>query len=634
MTVNRLSRLLIELCWIHCVSAVLYSEYILAPKSKTLLPKSVYSLNGPVAKAHRLLSGDAATFTGVNTSVTFDFGKEIGGNINFNVDSFDGSSHSLAFTFTESSQWISPEFCDSVLGSTGRDPPMAFNITSKGYHASEKNVFRGGFRYLTVVSNSTGTIAISNLTVNFNAEPATPNPSAYTGYFHCDSEKLNRVWYAGAYTNQMCIIDPTQGDSLKKGFLADKVISNGTSVLVDGPKRSRMVWPGDIVVSAPSLYVSTGNYDAVRNALDSLLILQQSNGQLPYAGTPYQQGHSSETFLWSFTYHLYTLIVVYDYYIFTGDLDYIKEVWDQFKLALDYSISTIDSTGMALVTSGLGIYLANEVHDDTVVAEWAASRTSIQTAIIPFLWNSAAGLFRDKDTSSVTPQDGNSWAVISGLVNSTIASVISNSLAARWIRPYGAPAPEGGTTIAPFASGFELRAHYLAGNASRAVDLMSFMWADFMLDDPRMTNSTFLEGYSTDGSIRWAPYTTADSKISYAHGWSTTPTSALTNLAAGIRLTGPAGRSWIMQPRLGGLRNITAGFSTKLGAFTASYTQGGQMGEFETPAGTEGSFIFSLGPSYSKLQLKGPEGTLTSLNSSNDAMIASLPGGKYYVRFT
>jgi hypothetical protein len=27
-----------------------------------------------------------------------------------------------------------------------------------------------------------------------------------------------------------------------------------------------------------------------------------------------------------------------------------------------------------------------------------------------------------------------------------------------------------------------------------------------MLDDPRMTNSTFIEGYSSDGSLHYAPY--------------------------------------------------------------------------------------------------------------------------------
>lgn len=343
--------LLLLLLPINLASAISYSEYILAPTSKTVVPKSVYTTNGTVKNGANLLSRGAATFTGVNTSITLDFGKEIGGNVNFNVNSFEGSSFLLAFTFTESSQWISSEHCDAILGSQGVDPPLTYNISSTGYHASDKNIFRGGFRYLTVVSNSAETIAISNLTINFNAEPTMSDPSAYTGYFHSDNEKMNRVWYAGAYTNQMCTINPTQGNSLGGGFNISDTISNGTLVIVDGAKRSRLVWPGDIVISGPTLYVSTGNYDGVKNALDSLLILQQSNGQLPYAGTPYQEQKSTTTFLWSFTYHLHTLIIMYDYYIFTGDLAYLTQTWGQFKLALNYIVSTIDSSGLAYVSS-------------------------------------------------------------------------------------------------------------------------------------------------------------------------------------------------------------------------------------------------------------------------------------------
>lgn len=60
-----------------------------------------------------------------------------------------------------------------------------------------------------------------------------------------------------------------------------------------------------------------------------------------------------------------------------------------------------------------------------------------------------------------------------------------------------------------------------------ALDLMHSMWGDFLLDDPRMTNSTFIEGYSADGTLHYPPYD-QDSRISYAHAWSTGPTSVLT----------------------------------------------------------------------------------------------------------
>lgn len=99
----------------------------------------------------------------------------------------------------------------------------------------------------------------------------------------------------------------------------------------------------------------------------------------------------------------------------------------------------------------------------------------------------------------------------------TPAEAVSDALKARWVRPCGAPAVEAGQTISPFTTGFELQAHYVAGHPDYATDLMEFMWADYMLDDPRMTNSTFIEGFSTDGTPLYPVYN-YDPRVSHAHG--------------------------------------------------------------------------------------------------------------------
>jgi hypothetical protein len=71
-------------------------------------------------------------------------------------------------------------------------------------------------------------------------------------------ELINRIWYAGAYTAQLCTIDPHYGNSLNFFGVIDgsqtidgsipwwsnSTIANSSSVLVDGPKRDRLVWPG------------------------------------------------------------------------------------------------------------------------------------------------------------------------------------------------------------------------------------------------------------------------------------------------------------------------------------------------------------------------------------------------------
>lgn len=199
-------------------------------------------------------------------------------------------------------------------------------------------------------------------------------------------------------------------------------------------------------------------------------------------------------------------------------------------------------------------------------------------------------MYRDNETTTLMPQDGNSWAVVSGIVaNSSQVSAISANLAARWT-PYGAPAVEAANSVSPFISGFELQAHLLADNATAALALMRLEWG-FMLDDPRMTNSTFIEGYQDNGILHYAPYTN-DPRISHAHGWATGPTSTLTFYIAGIHLLSAGGETWLISPQPGDLTHVDAGFETSLGTFAATTTtadaEGGMSVDFLAPAGTMG----------------------------------------------
>ena len=100
----------------------------------------------------------------------------------------------------------------------------------------------------------------------------------------------------------------------------------------------------------------------------------------------------------------------------------------------------------------------------------------------------------DNETTTLAPQDGNAWAVKSRLItDSSQVTQISEALQVRW-RTYGAPVPEAPGVVSSFISGFELETHFAANRTGAALSLIRGMWADFMLGDPRMTNSTFIEG--------------------------------------------------------------------------------------------------------------------------------------------
>ena len=340
----------------------------------------------------------------------------------------------------------------------------------------------------------------------------------------------------------------TNGDGTVPWFL-NFTIANGTSVLTDGAKRDRLVWPGDMSIAVPSIAVSTYDLISLRNGLDSLVAYQSSDGMFPYAGFPVPLGG-----IVSYTYHLHTLINLYNYFQWSGDQVFLSGVWDAWKAGMAWATDQIDTSGLANVTASsdwlrsgmgghnieanaillytlnLGVSLAHVQSDTDSANLWSSFAAAIPPAAQTLLWDSSSGLFRDNETTEgalLLPQDGNAWAIKAGLFDSPEqATQITKGLQARWTE-WGAPAPEAQNAVSPFVTGFELEAHFLTNRTDAALTLIRKMWADFMLDDPRMTNSTFIEGYSATGELHYPPYP-ADDTISYAHGWSSGPTGSLT----------------------------------------------------------------------------------------------------------
>ncbi len=238
--------------------------------------------------------------------------------------------------------------------------------------------------------------------------------------------------------------------------------------------------------------------------------------------------------------------------------------------------------------------MASVLNDSSSAADWAAKAAAIKVAANELLWNTATNLYTDNETTTLSPQDGNAWAVKANLTLSTNQSTaITTALKGRW-GTYGAPAPEAGTplTISPFIGSFELEAHFIGAFTQDALDLIRLQWG-FLLNDPRMTNSTFMEGYSADGSLHYAPYNN-DARVSHAHGWGTGPTSLMSFYIGGIYLTSSIGKTWTISPTLGDLTDVDVGFQTPLGSFSNTvHAENGTIRsmKFNTPAGTTGSVL-------------------------------------------
>ncbi|OAF61937.1 hypothetical protein VC83_01396 [Pseudogymnoascus destructans] len=641
-----------------------WDRYIQAPANKThIRPKGVHLTNGDVVNASAVLEGALGSHhltLGPGGNVIFDFEQNIGGRVCFQVASVVNNTF-LALTYSESPQFATVDG-DATNNQRPADLPLYFGLRN-GTNCVGTGFIRGGFRFLSIrlpqdpkedkgfwdtgsresaadasKRDPGATVSLTELWVSCTAFPSNPNPRAYTGYFSSSSTVLNRVWYAGAYTLQLSTIVPTQGgasidynaivDGNKSpvdSWYSNFTISNGTSVTTDGAKRDRMVWPGDMSIAVPGIAVSTLDMVSVRNALDTLFAHQYGDGSLPYAGPPMGTIHE-----FSDTYHMHTLLGVYNYVLYSGDLRWLQDHWDHYIVALHVSIAKVDETGLMHVTSSAdwlrsgmaghnleatailydalqkSIELASFLSDDRSEAQpgglWSTTASRIRAGVEK-LACPRAGLFADNSedrrcggSDEVLPQDGNSWLLLAGVLapSDPRRLNVSKSLRSRWTK-FGPPAVEAPNIISPFASSFELQAHCAVGDYDAAVELMELMWG-YMLDGPGMTNSTLLEGYRIDGSVGYPAYT-HPARNSHCHGWSTGPTMVLLTSILGIQFTAPLGRSYSITPqRTKWLNHVEGGYSTSLGKFVVKLKgmvgKGGRQAEIlqaSTPTGTSGT---------------------------------------------
>ena len=290
---------------------------IYAPVARSLSPTSVLSWPnldpGPFSK-DVLLHGNGSL-------VTYDFGVEVGGIVSISIE---GSGPGmLGVAFTEAKNYVGA-WSDSSNGNfSGPDGALYISLDTKDW-TMPPNKLRGGFRYMTTFlltnestsSSNNVSVMLKDISISLDFQPTWPNLRAYQGYFHSDDDLLNRIWYAGAYTlqsNQVPTDTGRQVPFVGTGWDNNSTLGPGDTIIVDGAKRDRAVWPGDMGVAVPSTFVSLGNLDSVRNALQVMYNYQnESTGAFPEAGPPLLQ-------LGSDTYHMWTMIGTYNYMLYTND---------------------------------------------------------------------------------------------------------------------------------------------------------------------------------------------------------------------------------------------------------------------------------------------------------------------------
>jgi len=577
----------------------------LSPTSRTVRPAAIYRTTGTVANPQNVLSDLATRITGTNSSITLDFGKEVGGLATLSFGAASDGGQQVGLAFSESSLHVGNDSDVSATHEGRGDGALTAAAPANGSYTMPAQYLRGGFRYLTVFLRTSGWIDLTRVSLNFTAAPGKANPADYANYFYSNDNLLNRIWYAGAYTVQMSTIASNQGRAWPAPATLwnnAAVVGVGTAVLSDAAKRDRNVWPGDLGIATPTAYASTNELESSRNALTTLYNMQNTSGELPYSGPPFN--------LWgSDTYHLWTLNVTSTYYNYTADKAWLDSVWSRFTRGMTFITNKIDSTGLLNVTntadwarSGQGglnlqanalLYatltgasrLATTEGDSALAAGYANRAAAVKAAANSRLWDTAAGLYRDNPTSGLYPQDGNSLAVWYGLTDTAAKNTsIVRQLAQRW-NAYGATTPEWGGGVHPFPGSMEVHAHFTANDDNTALAQIRRTWGH-MLDSPIGTKSTMWEGISADGGLAYSP-----PFMSLAHGWSTGPTSALTFDVLGTAPEPTIGQ-YRFVPHPGDLTSVEGRITMPQGAINASWSRNPSAGTFTSqitsPAGTTG----------------------------------------------
>jgi hypothetical protein len=246
-----------------------------APRSRTIQPRDVLTL----LKGEHLAKYDHEryfTLDNTTTALVFDFGIEVGGLVSVDY-TLTGSATRLGLAFTEAKNHIGTE-SDSSRGGSGIDGAVfgELKATASGRYTMPRKKLRGGFRYLTLFLDSHApdtVLSVDKITLELSFQPTWSNLQAYQGYFDSSDELLNKIWYAGAWTLQSNSISGDSGMRTPSPASLDdwdniEVISSADTVLVDGAKRDRFIWNGDMGTAVPSVFVSTGDLESARNALE------------------------------------------------------------------------------------------------------------------------------------------------------------------------------------------------------------------------------------------------------------------------------------------------------------------------------------------------------------------------------
>jgi alpha-L-rhamnosidase len=440
-------------------------------------------------------------------------------------------------------------------------------------------------------------------------------------------------------------------------------------LIMDGAKRDRVVWSGDLGVEGPNVFYTTATDDYVRDSLQLLASYQLANGQ---SGTNVDPTSPLGTFPesgpnYSASYSMDEVDNIATYYLYTGDLSFVRSQWPMITRELAYDRSLVDSRGLLATDGSDGmdwdyydgsktgeVTAYNDIYYRTLEdaasladalglpSQASADRlaaTNLATAINADLFDPSTGLYVLSNLQpAAVAQDANSLAVLFGVApkdrDATILAALAKTLPST---PYG-PLPFTANAgykaaVSPFVTNEEVGALFTNGDASSATALLRTLWGYMDGPGPNYTGADW-ELVGSHGAPGFGDFT------SLAHGWSSGATADLSSYVLGVEPTTAGFRTWTLEPHPGTLAWAEGDVPTPHGTIDVRFAQDPRSGpsalQVTAPPGTEGTVSLPVPRSGAVVTIRstthGRHGRSRRITTSPGATSLTVPikGGAVY----
>ena len=377
-----------------------------------------------------------------------------------------------------------------------------------------------------------------------------PQDLSRSGSFHCSDDLLNRIWEVAVYTMDL---------TTREFFM-------------DGIKRDRWTWSGDAIQSYLMNYYLRFDTECVKRTI------RQLRGKDPV--TAHVNTIMDYTFYWFKS--------VLDYYQYTGDVAFVREMWPRMVTLMDYVEHRLNQDGMAegqpddwifvdwvdfpmhkrgtLCFEQILLMKAMETMavcgqlaggGSSATKDYAARAAMLRNNIKQTFWSDEHKAYfhaiEEGQLNRQITKFPNMFAILYGLVSDEEQHAIMQSVMLN-------PAIDPITT--PYMRFYELEALCMEGLQSQVLKEMRDYWGGML----REGATSFWEKYNPEeqGVQHLAMYGRPYGK-SLCHAWGASPVYLIGKYFLGVQPTKPGYEEYTVKPVLGGLEWMEGDVPTPFG---------------------------------------------------------------------